>query len=92
MLHVPDVSPPRSSVRPDPAPASSQPDPQRSAAYRAQFEEVQELKQIYSEPEFVKQRILASLKLYFGLGLGIAVLLSVALAALLSRQIARSAA
>ncbi len=65
-------------------------DSANSAGYRAQFDQVQELKQIYSEPEFVKQRILGSLRLYFGLGLGAAVLLSVALAAVLSRQIARS--
>jgi len=65
-------------------------DPANSDRYRAQFDEVQELKQVYSEPEFVKQRILGSMKLYFGLGLGVAVLLSVVLASLLSRQIARS--
>jgi len=65
-------------------------DPANSARYREQFDQVQELKQIYSEPEFVKQRILGSMKLYFGLGLGVAVLLSVVLATLLSRQIARS--
>jgi signal transduction histidine kinase len=65
-------------------------DPVNSARYREQFDQVQELKQIYSDPEFVKQRILGSMKLYFGLGLGIAMLLSVALATLLSRQIARS--
>jgi signal transduction histidine kinase len=65
-------------------------DPENRAAYRTEFNEVQELKQIYSEPEFVKQRILGSLKWYFGLGLGLAVLLSVAMATLLSRQIARS--
>jgi signal transduction histidine kinase len=65
-------------------------DPANSARYREQFDQVQELKQIYSEPEFVKQRILGSMKLYLGLGLGVAVLLSAALATLLSRQIARS--
>jgi signal transduction histidine kinase len=65
-------------------------DPENSANYRAEFEQLQELKQVYSDPEFVKQRILGSLKLYFGLGLGLAVLLSVGLATLLSRQIARS--
>jgi signal transduction histidine kinase len=65
-------------------------DPANGAGYRAQFDRVQELKQVYSEPEFVKQRILGSLRLYFGLGLGAAVLLSVALAAWLSRRIARS--
>jgi signal transduction histidine kinase len=65
-------------------------DPGNGARYRAQFDQVQELKQVYSDPEFVKQRILGSMKLYFGLGLGLAVLLSVGLATLLSRQIARS--
>ncbi|HYJ40837.1 MAG TPA: HAMP domain-containing sensor histidine kinase [Steroidobacteraceae bacterium] len=60
------------------------------AQYRSQFDEVEELKQIYSEPELVKQRILDSLQLYFGLGLGAAVLLSVGVASLLSRRIARS--
>jgi signal transduction histidine kinase len=65
-------------------------DPANSTDYRAQFDEVEKLEQIYSEPELVKRQILGSLKLYFGLGLGAAVLLSVALAALLSRQIARS--
>jgi signal transduction histidine kinase len=65
-------------------------DPENEAAYRRQFGEVQDLKQIYSEPEFVKQRVLGSMRLYFGLGLGLAVLLSVALATGLSRRIARS--
>jgi signal transduction histidine kinase len=60
------------------------------AAYRAQFDEVEELKQVYSDPEFIKQRILDSLRLYFGLGLGVVVLLSLAVATLLSRRIARS--
>ncbi len=60
------------------------------ALYRAQFDEVEELKQVYSEPQFVKQRILGSLRWYFGLGLGAVVLLSIALAAMLSRRIARS--
>jgi signal transduction histidine kinase len=60
------------------------------ARYRAQFDEVEELKQVYSEPELVKQRILDSLRLYFGLGLGATVLLSVVVASSLSRRIARS--
>jgi signal transduction histidine kinase len=65
-------------------------DPAERERYRAQFEQVQELQQVYSDPEFVKRRIIGSLKLYFGLGLGLAVLLSMALASLLSRRIARS--
>lgn len=65
-------------------------DGEHAAEYRAQFDEVQELKQIYSEPEFVKQRLRSSLKLYFGMGLGAAMLLAVGVATLLSRQIARS--
>ena len=65
-------------------------DEESRARYRTQFDEVEELKQVYSEPELVKQRILDSLRLYFGLGLGAAVLLSVGVASLLSRRIARS--
>ncbi|HET9865236.1 MAG TPA: ATP-binding protein [Steroidobacteraceae bacterium] len=65
-------------------------DPQHGAAYRAQFEQLEELRQVYADPQFLKQRILGSMRWYFGLGLGAAVLLSMALAALLSRQIARS--
>ena len=60
------------------------------ARYRAQFDEVEELKQVYSEPQFIKQKLLDSLRLYFGVGLGAVVLLSVGAASLLSRQIARS--
>ncbi len=60
------------------------------ARYRAQFDEVEELKQVYSDPQFLKQRILDSLRIYFGLGLGAAVLLSIGVASLLSRKIARS--
>jgi signal transduction histidine kinase len=59
------------------------------ARYRAQFDEVEELKQVYSDPELVKQSILESLRLYFGLGLGAALLLSIGVATLLSRRIAR---
>jgi signal transduction histidine kinase len=62
----------------------------KRADYRAQFDEIEELKQIYSDPELVKQSILASLRLYFGLGLGVAVLLSIGVATLLSRRIARA--
>jgi signal transduction histidine kinase len=65
-------------------------DPSKRAQYRAQFDAVEELKQVYSDPQFVKQRLLDSLRLYFALGLGAALLLSVGLASLLSRSIARS--
>ncbi|HEU5136888.1 MAG TPA: ATP-binding protein [Steroidobacteraceae bacterium] len=60
------------------------------AKYRAQFGEVEALKQVYSEPQLVKQSLLDSLRLYFGIGLGAVVLLSVGVATLLSRRIARS--
>jgi signal transduction histidine kinase len=58
--------------------------------YRQQFEEIQELRQVYTEADLVKRNITGSLKLYFGLGLGVVMLLSIALASLLSRRIARS--
>jgi hypothetical protein len=45
------------------------------ARYRAQFEEIQALRQVYSEPELVKRSLKASLKWYFGLGLGAVLLL-----------------
>src|SRR5688572_9615008 len=38
-------------------------DPANSTDYRAQFDEVEKLEQIYSEPELVKRQILGSLKL-----------------------------
>jgi signal transduction histidine kinase len=60
------------------------------ARYREQFGELQELRQVYAEPDLVKRNLIGSLKQYFGLGLGAVILLSVALASLLSRRIARS--
>jgi len=65
-------------------------DPEHASEYRAEFERLHQLRQVYSDPQIVKQSIQGSLRLYFGLGLGLAVLLSVGLAALLSRKIARS--
>jgi signal transduction histidine kinase len=65
-------------------------DPAHAAEYRAQFDELEELRQVYSDPEFVKRHIEGSLEWYFALGLSAAVLLSVVLAAVLSRRIARS--
>jgi signal transduction histidine kinase len=60
------------------------------ATYRERFMEVEELKQVYSEPEVIKQRLLDTLRLYFGLGLGVVVLLSLGVATVLSRRIAGS--
>jgi nitrogen fixation/metabolism regulation signal transduction histidine kinase len=59
------------------------------AGYRAQFEAIDDLKQVYSNPELIKSSLENSLKLYFGLGLGTTLLLAVAVATLLSRSIAR---
>jgi signal transduction histidine kinase len=58
--------------------------------YRAQFEEIQDLKRVYEQPRWVKGSILGSLKIYFGSGLAAAVLLSVSVAALLGRRISHS--
>jgi nitrogen fixation/metabolism regulation signal transduction histidine kinase len=59
-------------------------------AYRAQFDRVEELRQIYSNPELVKSNVQGSLKTYFTIGVAGAVLLAVVMAAILSRGIARS--
>ena len=65
-------------------------DPQGQARYHEQFESVERLRRIYSDPQRLKTSLLDSLKVYFGLGLLGAVLLSVMFAALLSRKIARA--
>jgi signal transduction histidine kinase len=65
-------------------------DPEQQDRYRAQFESVERLKRVYSSPDLVKSGIFASLRIYFGLGVVAAVLLSVLLAVLLSRSIAHS--
>lgn len=58
--------------------------------YRTQFEDVERLRQIYLAPELVSQSIEQPLKIYFGLGLGLAVLVSLGVATLLSRRVASS--
>jgi signal transduction histidine kinase len=63
-------------------------DPEGQERYREQFGRVERLQRVYSQPELLKSNILASLRIYFGLGLASAVVLSVVLAALLGRSIA----
>ncbi|WP_129648959.1 sensor histidine kinase [Peristeroidobacter agariperforans] len=63
-------------------------DAEHRDAYRAHFEEVQSLKQVYSDPALIRRGIEGSLKIYFGAGLIATVLLAVLAAALLSRRIA----
>jgi signal transduction histidine kinase len=65
-------------------------DPAKAQEYRAEFEEIESLRQVYGQPQWVKSRILASLKIYFGLGLVAAVLASLSVAALLGRRISQS--
>jgi signal transduction histidine kinase len=64
--------------------------PADQVRYRAQFESIERLTRIYSSPQLLKAGLLDSLKVYFGLGLLAAVLLSILLAAFLSRRISRS--
>ena len=63
-------------------------DAKNRAAYRTQFEELQNLKHVYSNPALIRGGIEDSLKTYFGLGFVAAILLAVAAAAVLSRRIA----
>jgi len=65
-------------------------DPDREMGYRQQFESVQRLEQVYSDPGPLKAEVLESLRIFFGLGLVAAVVSSMLLAMLLSRRIARS--
>jgi signal transduction histidine kinase len=64
-------------------------DPQQQEQYREEFEGVERLQRVYSDPGTLKSEVLDSLRIYFGLGLVAAVLLSMLLAMLLSRRIAR---
>lgn len=64
-------------------------DPQQQEQYREEFEAVERLQRVYSDPGTLKSEVLDSLRIYFGLGLVAAVLLSMLFAMLLSRRIAR---
>jgi len=63
-------------------------DPAHQEDYRAQFEVLLDLKRIYSQPDWLKSNILRPLRIYFGLGLSVLVLLAVGIATLLAQQIA----
>jgi signal transduction histidine kinase len=63
-------------------------DPQQQDRYREEFEAVERLQHVYADPGLLKADVLESLRIFFGLGLVAAVLLSMLLAALLSRRIA----
>ena len=58
--------------------------------YRQEFSKVENLRQIYSVPDMVKANLLASLMIYFGLGLAIAIFVSLLLSFYLSRKINNS--
>ena len=65
-------------------------DAANEARYREEFERISTLAHVYSEPQLVKGAMRDSLKVYFGLGLAVAVLMAVMVAVLLGRQINRS--
>jgi signal transduction histidine kinase len=65
-------------------------DPERQALYRRQFDSLQELRHVYSNPEVIRRSILDSLRIYFAGGIVAAVLFSVFVAALLGRRIAHA--
>jgi signal transduction histidine kinase len=64
-------------------------DPGQQERYREEFGAVERLQRVYSDPGTLKTEVLDSLRIYFGLGLVAAVLLSMLLAMVLSRRIAR---
>jgi signal transduction histidine kinase len=65
-------------------------DPPNESQYRTQFEAVEELRPIYQQPQWVRERMLGPLRSYFALGLAASVLLAVLVGAFLSRLISRS--
>lgn len=64
-------------------------DADKRDTYRAQFEEVQNLRHIYDNPRLIRSSIEDSIKIYFSVGFIAAILLAVLAASLLSRSIAR---
>jgi signal transduction histidine kinase len=65
-------------------------DPVNEPEYRAQFDEIQRLTEIYAQPQLIKRSILGPLKIYFALGLLTAALAAVGVATLLARRISHS--
>lgn len=65
-------------------------DPEEQAHYRQEFESVERLERVYSDPDTLKLGVRESLRIYFGMGLLAAVVLSMLLAMLLNRRIAVS--
>lgn len=65
-------------------------DPAAQDGYRRQFERFAELRHIYANPALVKDTLLGSLKVYFGIGVALALLASIIVASLLGRKIART--
>lgn len=65
-------------------------DAQNEVRYREQFDRIENLKLIYSKPDLVKDNVLGSLKIYFGMGLLAVVLMSVVISGLLGGRIAGS--
>jgi signal transduction histidine kinase len=65
-------------------------DPASEARYREQFERVETLRHVYSQPDALKGALRDSLRTYFGVGLVGAVLMSVLVAVLLGRRINHS--
>lgn len=62
-------------------------DPPQQDQYRAKFETIEELRRIYSQPEWLKAQVVAPLRIYVGIGLTAVVLVAVLIATLLSRGI-----
>ncbi|MGB6309626.1 MAG: ATP-binding protein [Steroidobacteraceae bacterium] len=65
-------------------------DPSNEAQYRAEFAEIQNLTNVYAQPQLVKHSVLGSLKIYFGAGLLSAAVGAVGIATLLGRRISHS--
>jgi signal transduction histidine kinase len=62
-------------------------DPARAEVYRTQFDQVETLHHVYSQPELLKRALRDSLRTYFGVGLVAAVLMAVIVALFLGRRI-----
>ena len=65
-------------------------DPQHQSQYRQQFQQIEELRDVYGSRDLIKRGVHRSLVIYFLLGVAAALALSLALAMLLTRKISSS--
>lgn len=61
--------------------------PEQAEIYRTEFDNIERLRQVYSNSELVRENVVGSLNIYFALGVAGALVLSILLAVIISKRI-----